>query len=93
MGTALHGCLAFDMHMFTARFVCGPKCPALFVIGYLNYSFEQGKSGVIVEVKDVKPSTKKKKKLKTNSHTRKNREKKMMLNFRIRNLAISRRNG
>ena len=59
----------------------------------INYSLEQGKSRAIVEVKDKKPSTKKKKKLKTNSHTRKNREKKMMLNFRIRNLAISRRNG
>ena len=80
MGTALHACLAFDMHMFTARFVCGPKCPALFVFD-INYSLEQGKSRVIVEVKDIKPSTKKKKKLKTNSHTRKNREKKMMLNF------------
>ena len=36
----------------------------------INYSLEQGKSQVIVEVKDVKPSTKKKKKLKMNSHTR-----------------------
>ena len=49
----------------------------------IYYSLEQGKSRVIVEVKDVKTSTKKKKKLKLNLHTRKNREKKMMLNFRI----------
>ena len=48
------------------------------------YSLEQcprGKSRVILEVKEVKQSTKKKKKLKTNSHTRKNRAKKMMLHF------------
>ena len=60
------------------------------------YSLEQcprGKSRVILEVKEVKQSTKKKKKLKTNSHTRKNCVKKMMLNFRIWNLAISRWNG
>ena len=60
------------------------------------YSLEQcprGKSRVILEVKEVKQSTKKKKKLKTNSHKRKNRAKKMMLNFRIWNFAISRWNG
>ena len=48
------------------------------------YSLEQcprGKSRVILEVKEVKQSTKKKKKLKTSSHTRKNRAKKMMLHF------------
>ena len=62
------------------------------------YPLEQcprGKPRVILEVKEVKQSTKKKKKLKTNSHTRnsKNRAKKMMLDFRIWNLAISRWNG
>ena len=30
MRTALHACwLALDTHVFTARFICGPKCPAL----------------------------------------------------------------
>ena len=60
------------------------------------YSLEQcprGKSRVILEVKEVKPSTKEKKKLKTNSHTKKDRQKKMRLNFQIRNLEISRWNG
>ena len=50
------------------------------------YPLEQcprGKSRVILEVKEVKQSTKKKKKLKMNSHTRKNRANKMMLDSRI----------
>ena len=53
----------------------------------------RGKSRVILGVKEVKPFTEKKKKLKTNSRTRKDCDKKMLLNFQNRNLAISRQNG
>ena len=42
---------------------------------------------------EAKPIDQEEEKLKRNSHTRKNREKKMMLNFRIRIQAFSRRNG
>ena len=64
------------------------KCPGLFqtmskrkILSY--FGSERGETKL----------TKKKKKLKMNSQTRKNREKKMILNFWIRNLAISRGNG
>ena len=38
MRTALHAWLALNTHMFTAHFICGPKCPALFVIRYILWN-------------------------------------------------------
>ena len=81
---ALHAWLALDVHVYSLFQVPFSVCHCI-------YSLEQcprRKSRVILEVKEVNLSTKKKEKLKTNSHTRKNHEKKLMLNFRIWNLAI-----
>ena len=75
--------------MFSARFIVDRS--ALLCLSP-DIFFGTMSKRKILEVTEVKPLTKKKK-LKTNSHTRKNREKKMMRNFQIRNLAISRRNG
>ena len=76
--------------MFSARFIVDRS--ALLCLSPDIIFFGTMSKRKILEVTEVKPLTKKKK-LKTNSHTRKNREKKMMRNFQIRNLAISRRNG
>ena len=38
MRTALHAWVALNTHMFTAHFICGPKCPALFVIRYILWN-------------------------------------------------------
>ena len=88
LGTILRKCLQLVLLILWTILPCS-VCRQI-------YSLEQcprGKSRVILEVKEVKQSTKKKKKLKTNSHKRKNRAKKMMLNFRIWNFAVSRWNG
>lgn len=55
--------------LFYINFTYDRKCPNQSAIRYNYYSLEQcsrGKSQVILEVKEVKPHTKKNKKLKTN---------------------------
>ena len=71
-----------DLHVVTARFICGPKWSSLLYAN-IYISLEQcprGKSRVIFNVKGIKSSTKQKKKLKTNFTRRK-----MALHFWIRN--------
>ena len=92
MRTALHACwLALDTHVFTARFICGPKCPALSSNIFFG-TMSKRKISSYFGIERGKTIDQDEKKKKTNSHMRNNREKKMMLNFRIRNLAISTRN-
>ena len=92
MRTALHAWVALNTHMFTAHFICGPKCPALFVIRYILWNNVQEENLELFWSERSKPSTKKRK-LKINSHARKDHEKKLMLNFLIQNLAIFRWNS
>lgn len=79
--------------MFTACFIYGHKCPALFAIGYIlwNNNYSSGKSHVNLEVKEVKPPTKKKKTTENKfTHEKESREEN---DAQLPNLKPHRRNG